>query len=78
MHKDFQNLEQIEDALAQKKHRMHHTTLSGQEEAQMVKDINKLEKSIPMARELEPIMPQIKEINANKKEIWNKLDKVRG
>jgi uncharacterized coiled-coil DUF342 family protein len=78
MHKDFQNLEQIEDALAQKKHRMHHTTLKGQEEAQMVKDINKLEKSIPMARELEPIMPQIKEINANKKEIWNKLDKVRG
>lgn len=66
----YNTLEEIEEALNSKKIRQTTGSLTRQEESAIIKEISKLEKSIPHATELEPITPMIKELNSKKKEIF--------
>lgn len=73
----YDTLDDIQDALAHKKHRQTTCSMSGQEEASLIKEISKLEKSIPHATELEPITPTVKELKVKQKELYTQLDAVR-
>jgi uncharacterized coiled-coil DUF342 family protein len=73
----YDTLDDIQDALAHKKHRQTTCSMSGQEEASLIKEISKLEKSIPHATELEPITPTVKELKVKQKELYSQLDAVR-
>jgi len=45
-------------------------------ENKLVKDIQRLEKSLPFAGELEKISPELKKIGEGKKETYNELQKI--
>jgi len=69
----FNNYEDIVAEISHKKNRMTTCTISNQEEAQIVKDLAKLEKSLPAAKELQPIQPQLKDLKSQKNALFGEL-----
>jgi hypothetical protein len=52
MLKGFTNFDDIQNEIDDKKHRMNTCTINAQEEREIVRDLAKLQKSLPQAEEL--------------------------
>jgi len=77
MHSGYSKKEaDIKEELADMKRTLETTSISASIEAKLVKDIAKLNNTLPLAAELETIFPLLKAHGAAKKEIFDKLKEV--
>ena len=53
------------------------TSQSANQERQTIKEIELLKTSVPKAERFSEIKPKIKELNEQKKEVWDKLRVVK-
>lgn len=73
----FHSFDDITEEIAAKKHRMTTCTISGAEEREIVKDIQKLTNSLPQAKEMTDITPRIKELKGQKNALFGDLKAKR-
>jgi len=77
MMKGFHNYEDIQLEIEEKKARMTTCTISPAEEREIVRDLAKLAKSLPQAKELIDITPAMKDLKAKKNALFGELKAKR-
>lgn len=77
MMKGFHSFEDITTEIEEKKQRMTTCTISPAEEREIVRDLAKLQKSLPQAKELVDITPAMKELKAKKNALFGDLKAKR-
>ena len=77
MHKQYHSVKDVEEGIRDLEYRLKVQSNSGQEERKIVKEIDQLQKSLPMAQKFEHIDPKLKELRDSKKEVFGKLSEVK-
>ena len=71
----------VEDVTAEIKHserRLTTTSMSAQDEGKLIKEIEVLKKSVPLAKRFSEIEPEIKQLKTQKNKIWNEIKGFKG
>ena len=77
MHKSYHSVEEVKEGLRDLEYRLKVQTNSGQEERKIVKEIDQLQKSIPLAERFSQIQPQVDQLMAEKKTVYASLSEVK-
>lgn len=62
MHKQYHTVEDVQEGIRDLEYRLKVQSNSGQEERKIVKEIDQLQKSLPMAEKYSHIDPKLKEL----------------
>ena len=77
MHKSYHSVEEVKEGLRDLEYRLKVQTNTGQEERKIVKEIDQLQKSIPLAERFSQIQPQVDQLMAEKKTVYASLSEVK-
>ena len=77
MHKDYHGVDEVKAGIKELEYKQKVTSLTAQQESQVIREIEQLKASIPKAQRFDDIKPKIGELNAAKKEVWDKLKGVK-
>ena len=77
MHKDYKDVEEVKEGIKFLENKQKVTTLTAQQERDIIREIEKLKMSIPKAERFSEIKPKVAELNQQKQEVWAKLKVVK-
>ena len=77
MHATCHTVEDVQSEIKDLERRLTTTSMSGQQETKTIKEIDQLKASVPLAKRFSEIDPELKELKAQKKKIWNEIAAIR-
>lgn len=77
MHPDYRTVESAEQAVKQMERRLTTTTMSGQQESRLIKEIDQLKGSFPKVQRYQEIEGEMSTLKTKKGKIWGEIKELR-